>query len=294
MSLVERLHPAGGASDLLFRGRGGGTRPAPLRGSWSGCVFEVFRASEQPPPCSHLKAAVRDGPGCADTLRGELRRGAATAAGLRLQAIPLRKPSHQHRFTRPDSRSAPPLRTPGTPQGDLRPLRGRTAQRQGPIILDRPSQSPLSASLCTTDSLIWKRESTVPALPASSDNSPTTGNNARAFVQFCWKRSAKRRASGAPATVPPAGSISAGRRAAASSILVTWTTSPSRTTSSNPRPGLESAPQSLAPRPPCAALSNACVCWQEACDAGARICLITNSLPRIRASCSTPVVRDPG
>ena len=130
--------------------------------------------------------------------------------------------------------------------------------------------------------------------PASSDNSPTTGNNARAFVQFCWKRSAKRRASGAPATVPPAGSISAGRRAAASSILVTWTTSPSRTTSSNPRPGLESAPQSLAPRPLCAALSNACFCWQEACEAGARICLITNSLPRIRASYSTPVVRDPG
>ena len=69
--------------------------------------------------------------------------------------------------------------------------------------------------------------------PACSDNSPRTGNNATACVPFCWKRSAKPHASRAPAIAPPTGSMWAKPRAAASSILVTNTTSPSRTFSSS-------------------------------------------------------------
>ena len=63
---------------------------------------------------------------------------------------------------------------------------------------------------------------------------PDDWQHATAFVRFCSKPSAKRRASRAPATAPPTGSISARPRAVANSILVTSTTSPSKTSSSNP------------------------------------------------------------
>ena len=70
--------------------------------------------------------------------------------------------------------------------------------------------------------------------PASSDSSPATGSSATKSAPSCSKRSAKLRASRAPAIAPPTGSFSARLRAAANSILVTSTTSPSKTSSSNP------------------------------------------------------------
>ena len=54
------------------------------------------------------------------------------------------------------------------------------------------------------------------------------------YTRCCRKRSARRRASRAPAIAPPIGSIWARRKAAASSIRVTGTTSQSTTYSSNP------------------------------------------------------------
>ena len=70
--------------------------------------------------------------------------------------------------------------------------------------------------------------------PASSANFPRTGSNATVCARFSWKRSAKPHASKAPASALRTGSISGRRRAAASSIPATSTTSPSRTSSSKP------------------------------------------------------------
>ena len=70
--------------------------------------------------------------------------------------------------------------------------------------------------------------------PASSDSSPPTGTSATQSNPSCSKPSAKPRASSAPATAPPTGSISARPKAAANSIPATSTTSPSKTSSSNP------------------------------------------------------------